>query len=340
MTVAGAVVEEREAVARGSVLAFQGWWDTAPPSQCPFPWLSDTPGLVWSRGLDESVRVMQAAEERGAHDLGRFGQPMPETGAGEDAPSITLQGQPVGGLAKVLGPSLLRWERDNGLLVGGTYTPAALHLQDLAGTAIAAPSVTLTHLAGSPEIAYVAWRAAGDSAPRAASAYGLTTLFQGRTWHADLGLYHYRARWYLPEAGVFGERDPVGFTAWSNLFQAFGVDSANGGDPFGLQDQKARNVHGIPIPEIWYRVTPARVAVDGRTYLVSPSGTVMDEEAGRVLPDTDERARRAREATGWSFSDPGLSRSWRRELVCSRTGGRWASSPMPFTGSASACITA
>jgi RHS repeat-associated protein len=63
-----------------------------------------------------------------------------------------------------------------------------------------------------------------------ASAYGLTTLFQGRTWHSDLGMYYYRARWYLPEGGVFGERDIFNY---QNPYSFLDVQPINLIDPFG-----------------------------------------------------------------------------------------------------------
>jgi len=56
----------------------------------------------------------------------------------------------------------------------------------------------------------LAYAAPTDTQAEATSAYGVTNLFQGRTWHPDLGMYYYRARWYLPEMGEFAERDPVG----------------------------------------------------------------------------------------------------------------------------------
>ncbi len=47
-------------------------------------------------------------------------------------------------------------------------------------------------------------------------------------------VYYYRARWYLPEAGVFGERDPLGPVNSVNLHQALGWDPQNVLDPNGL----------------------------------------------------------------------------------------------------------
>jgi RHS repeat-associated protein len=48
-------------------------------------------------------------------------------------------------------------------------------------------------------------------------------------------VYSYRARWYLPEAGVFAERDPVGHVESPSLYAAFRVDPPNLLDPLGLE---------------------------------------------------------------------------------------------------------
>jgi hypothetical protein len=46
-------------------------------------------------------------------------------------------------------------------------------------------------------------------------------------------MYDYRNRWYLPEAGVFGERDPVGFVQSPSPYAALRVNPANAIDPSG-----------------------------------------------------------------------------------------------------------
>ncbi|RMD59942.1 hypothetical protein D6833_10745, partial [Candidatus Parcubacteria bacterium] len=53
-------------------------------------------------------------------------------------------------------------------------------------------------------------------------------------WHPDLGAYYYRARWYLPEAGVFAERDPVVFLDGQSQHLALAGDAENRIDPSGL----------------------------------------------------------------------------------------------------------
>jgi len=48
-------------------------------------------------------------------------------------------------------------------------------------------------------------------------------------------LYSYRARWYLPEAGVFAERDPVDRTMFWNLYTFVNENPPNMIDPMGEQ---------------------------------------------------------------------------------------------------------
>jgi len=166
-----------------------------------------------------------------------FDEPV-EPAAGYDmtsALSIVRSGQPVDGAATRLTPNLLEWQPAGGvggLVPGGTYTLSAVHLTDLASNAATA-SATFTHLNTTDQMLLLAYQAPTDTQPQAQAAYGLTTLFQGRTWHGDLGGYYYRARWYLPEAGVFAERDPIGPVDSVNLHQALGWDPQNVLDPTG-----------------------------------------------------------------------------------------------------------
>jgi RHS repeat-associated protein len=153
--------------------------------------------------------------------------------------AVLRQGQPVQGTVSRLSPQLFRWQpvEESQWLVGGQYTLSAVHLQDLSGKAATAPSLTFTHLAGSNEVAYLVYQVPSDSQPQARSAYGLTTLFQGRTWHEELGLYYYRARWYSPELGDFLQRDPLGYLDSPNLYQFVNRNPVNFLDPLGLYEK-------------------------------------------------------------------------------------------------------
>jgi RHS repeat-associated protein len=96
--------------------------------------------------------------------------------------------------------------------------------------------VTFTHLASGSEKHIVA-SVPPETPPRASSAFGNTTLFQGRLWVPELGLYYYRARWYDPQLADFLERDPLGPVDSPNLYQAFGRNPINITDPQGLYEK-------------------------------------------------------------------------------------------------------
>jgi RHS repeat-associated protein len=153
--------------------------------------------------------------------------------------AVLRQGQLVQGTVSQLSPQLFRWQpaQAGQWLAGGEYTLSAVHLQDLSGKAATAPSLSFTHMAASPQVAYLVYQAPGDSQPQARSSYGLTTLFQGRTWHEELGLYHYRARWYSPELGDFLQRDPLGYLDSPNLYQFVNRNPVNFLDPLGLYEK-------------------------------------------------------------------------------------------------------
>jgi RHS repeat-associated protein len=60
-------------------------------------------------------------------------------------------------------------------------------------------------------------------------------MYTGRDWIAELGIYEYRNRMYLPELGRFLQVDPIGFEAGDmNLFRYCGDDPVDRTDPLGL----------------------------------------------------------------------------------------------------------
>jgi len=167
-----------------------------------------------------------------------FDEPI-EASAGFDlttAVEVSHNQSTVAGTTTRISPKLLKWEPASGSLAG-VYDLSALHFTDLAGNVIDSPEPSVTVPGtSSDQLLFVLYAAPTDSTPESASQYGLTTLFQGRTWHADLGMYSYRARWYLPEAGVFGERDPVvRLGGEQNLYVPLKGDHANVVDPHGTQ---------------------------------------------------------------------------------------------------------
>ncbi len=170
-----------------------------------------------------------------------FDEPV-QPAAGYDlgtAISIVRGGQPVDGAATRVTSQLLKWTPSDPAAypLGGSYTISALHLADLnANTATSTPT-TFTHLNTTGQLLLLAYQAPTDTHPEAQSAYGVTNLFQGRTWHGDLGMYFYRARWYLPEMGEFAERDPLSYRDSVSLTQFLGYSTPNILDPLGLGAQ-------------------------------------------------------------------------------------------------------
>ncbi|HYI64220.1 MAG TPA: RHS repeat-associated core domain-containing protein [Allosphingosinicella sp.] len=65
---------------------------------------------------------------------------------------------------------------------------------------------------------------------------GNTGRFQytGQQWIGELGMYHYRARFYSPTLGRFLQTDPVGFRGGMNLYAYVGNNPINFTDPLGL----------------------------------------------------------------------------------------------------------
>ncbi|NOZ79170.1 MAG: hypothetical protein GXP48_08345, partial [Acidobacteria bacterium] len=226
------------------------------------------------------------------------------------AVSITRGGQPVDGAATRVTSKLLKWTPTDPTTypIGGTYTLSSLNLADLASNTIGATPTSFTHLSTSDQTLLLAYAAPTDTQREAQSAYGLTTLFQGRTWHADLGMYSYRNRWYLPETGVFGERDPLGPVDSVDLYQYVGYDPQNLRDPFGLRDDWDVGPFGKTNPAYQramerYRNRPRVVVLpvldfveawyaDPKTHEVfgSTVTTALVDVQGRLLP-LDEQAR-------------------------------------------------
>jgi len=59
--------------------------------------------------------------------------------------------------------------------------------------------------------------------------------YTGREWDSVSGLYNYRARYYMPELGIFMSEDPIGFCAGdANLRRYVGNRVTNATDPSGM----------------------------------------------------------------------------------------------------------
>ena len=60
-------------------------------------------------------------------------------------------------------------------------------------------------------------------------------------------MYFYRARWYLPEAGVFGERDPVGYADSPSYYISFQASLPNLRDPSGWSAVNEYRAYSEPL---------------------------------------------------------------------------------------------
>ena len=68
------------------------------------------------------------------------------------------------------------------------------------------------------------------------SDYNNTTLYTGREYDPETGLYYYRARYYHAELGKFIGRDPIVYRAADvNLYRYVGNDATGGVDPYGTR---------------------------------------------------------------------------------------------------------
>jgi RHS repeat-associated protein len=74
-----------------------------------------------------------------------------------------------------------------------------------------------------------------DPNQRKESSVGNTTLFHGREYDPETGLYYFRARYYHPELGRFLSSDPNGYEDSLNPNQSFLNNPINFTDPYGAQ---------------------------------------------------------------------------------------------------------
>jgi len=78
----------------------------------------------------------------------------------------------------------------------------------------------------------------GESATLTGTTFGYT----GQRFDSETGLYHYKARYFLPSIGRFLQPDPVGYGAGMNLYAYCSNDGLNHTDPDGLEEDFS--IHG------------------------------------------------------------------------------------------------
>jgi RHS repeat-associated protein len=176
-----------------------------------------------------------------------FDEPVVEVDGVElsEAVTVTRSGSEIAGTTERLGAQLLKWTPDDGApwYPQQRYQITQLALQDMAPSPATVTTLPgqFTHLATSPGQTLVAWSAPDHSERIPESRYGLTSLFQGRTWHDELGLYYYRARWYGVNQLGFLERDPLGYFGEADLYLPLALNSPNVLDPIGTRPTDPSN---------------------------------------------------------------------------------------------------
>jgi RHS repeat-associated protein len=191
-------------------------------------------------------------------------------GSGDLTAAVTInrQGVEVDGETTRINANVLKWTpaEPTTWLLAAQYALTGINVEDLGGNAVDAASMSFTHLAIVDGQLLIARQAATESVPMGASAFGVTSLFQGRTWHSDLGMYYYRARWYLPEGGVFGERDPFPHLDGSNPYQFLANSMVNTVDSSGMVVSYSEGAEPISASFKFYRESQPETWLKGQSW--------------------------------------------------------------------------
>jgi len=113
--------------------------------------------------------------------------------------------------------------------------------------------------------------------------------YTGQMWIGEAGLYHYKARAYVPTIGRFAQSDPILYAGGMNIYGYVGNDPVNFVDPLGLQDEGTITVTGNPCPQGW----TCRDAADGGFRTDALGGTRGANNArSEAIRENNERLRR------------------------------------------------
>jgi len=63
----------------------------------------------------------------------------------------------------------------------------------------------------------------------------LSFRFQGQHIDIETGLYYNRFRYYMPDEGIYTQRDPIGLLGGNPTVYGYSSNSLVNSDPFGLQ---------------------------------------------------------------------------------------------------------
>jgi RHS repeat-associated protein len=117
--------------------------------------------------------------------------------------------------------------------------------------------------------------------------------FTGREWDGEIGLYHYRARYYLPTAGKFLTDDPLSFAGGDfNLNRYVRATPLTSTDPFGLEVKVGNyKVHPMVIERLQqlnrdFFPNEDIIVTGGDRYFNLKDETVRSSTNGSIIADS------------------------------------------------------